>query len=285
MSKVSIRTFTYNRAAWLQETINSVLIQQGVEWEMCILDNGSSDDGATQAVLAQYQNDLRFKLFRVEKNHDPCPEIDAAMAGDYVTFLPDDDWLLGRDSLALRVEMLDANPQLGFVFSSVRGHNAEGGDLGTLAMGRVSVFDKPTNAAPFRDLFVQCFLPYPTVMFRRDLLRFGGALHVTRMQCASDWGLWTAMVHSGIDTGYLATPTVSLRQHPGQDSNIRGLKDGQFLQAHLDLWGHYVRQGHKPTDQDKRTMAALLSHIISLETQQRASQASTQLNALFQEKS
>ena len=54
---VTVLTPTYNRAAWLPETIESVLSQDYDNVEYLILDDGSSDD--TAKVVSQYK-EIRY---------------------------------------------------------------------------------------------------------------------------------------------------------------------------------------------------------------------------------
>ena len=57
---------TYNAMPYLKEAIDSVLAQTFTDWELIIVDDGSTDD--TQALLAQYE-DPRIRVFELEENH------------------------------------------------------------------------------------------------------------------------------------------------------------------------------------------------------------------------
>ena len=92
--KVTVCTITYNRPKWLQETIDSVLAQKGVDLEYVICDNGSDADGGTQDVLSKYSSDSRFILLRTEQNNVGLPHLPDYATGDFITNLPDDDLLI-----------------------------------------------------------------------------------------------------------------------------------------------------------------------------------------------
>jgi glycosyltransferase involved in cell wall biosynthesis len=262
--KVSICTYTYNRASWLKETIASVLQQEGVEWEYLILNNGCTDNGATEAVLDEHRNDPRFRIFSVLKNGDPFEALWLKTKNDFITVLPDDDLLLGTDSLYRRAKMLSENENLGFVFSSVKGHDETDKDLGMLGMGNMASHDIPFGAASFERLFLDCFVPYPSGMYRKELAELSMASHVTSLGCSSDWGFWAAIAER-MDQGYLASPTVSLRQHTKQDTHVTGIRQGGFLEAHLKLWEHYAKSGYHPTNSDWSRMLRTAHDLLEMQ--------------------
>ena len=57
MTNVSIILPTYNRASTIGRAIESVLNQTYADFELLIIDDGSTDD--TELVVAQYLNDTR----------------------------------------------------------------------------------------------------------------------------------------------------------------------------------------------------------------------------------
>lgn len=63
---VSIITPTYNCAQYIGETIDSVISQTYIYWEMIIVDDCSSDD--TEEIVSKYQKqDARIKYYRLIK--------------------------------------------------------------------------------------------------------------------------------------------------------------------------------------------------------------------------
>jgi len=256
MKKVSVLIWAYNRPAWVVEAIESVLRQRGVDLEVIVLDNGSGPEVAE--ALDPYRADPRFIMLRNEVNG---PSALATMAtGDYITNLPDDDLLLGDDSLLRRVEMLEAHPACAFVFSSVRGHDADGKDLGVLPMGSIALHDVPSHAAPFDALFLDCFVPYPSGMYRNGFAVCTQQPAVTCCTLAQDWALWLRLSREA-DACYIAEPTVSLRIHAGQHT-ARGNADGGFVRDHLALWKFWVENGHIPTIPDVHLMSSTMEGLL-----------------------
>ena len=90
---VSIITPTYNSAKFIAETIQSVQNQTYQNWEMIIVDDGSSDETVT-LVLKIITNDSRIKLIPLHKNYGSGFARDKALEnanGNYIAFLDSDD--------------------------------------------------------------------------------------------------------------------------------------------------------------------------------------------------
>jgi len=88
---VSVITATYNRADTLQRTIDSVLAQTTDDWELIIVDDGSSD--ATAEVLS-HQDDPRIRIIVLPENQGVCAAKNVGLdsiRGDWFTFLDSDD--------------------------------------------------------------------------------------------------------------------------------------------------------------------------------------------------
>lgn len=115
---VSVIIPTYNRATLLPRAIDSVIAQTYTDWELIIIDDGSTDD--TTAVLESYANKLGDRL-RVlnQTNTGPCSARNRginASRGRLLCFLDSDDEFL-PNKLARQLELFDLRPELGFVYS------------------------------------------------------------------------------------------------------------------------------------------------------------------------
>lgn len=109
-TKFSIVIPTYNRGYCITETINSVLAQTWPQFEILIVDDGSTDD--TESVVAKIK-DARLKYFK-KKNGERAQArnfgIDRS-TGDYITFLDSDD-LLKRDHLEVALNFALNHPAI-----------------------------------------------------------------------------------------------------------------------------------------------------------------------------
>ena len=89
--KFTIITPTYNREVLLQRTVKSVLAQTFRDWELLIIDDGSTDN--TETVVQQFLIDGRVKYYK-KKNTGGADSrnIGASYSvGEYITFLDSDD--------------------------------------------------------------------------------------------------------------------------------------------------------------------------------------------------
>lgn len=94
--KISIILPTYNRPIFLPRMLDSILAQQFSDFELLLIDNGSTDEGATGRVCRAYaEKDSRIRLFSVQQNHGPAAARNlgiAHAAADYLIHLDDDDY-------------------------------------------------------------------------------------------------------------------------------------------------------------------------------------------------
>ncbi len=105
--KVSVIIPTYNRAWILKEAIDSVLAQDFKDFELIVVDDGSSDD--TEQILDAYKRDL---VVIRQPNRGVSGARNrgiAAAGGQLIAFLDSDDlWLPGK--LSTQVAFFDSNP-------------------------------------------------------------------------------------------------------------------------------------------------------------------------------
>ena len=93
MPTVSIIIPTYNRQSLVQETIDSVLRQSLSDWELIVIDDGSTDE--TGAVLTErYGTSIRY-VYQQNQGESAARNYGISLAqGKYVAFLDSDDlWL------------------------------------------------------------------------------------------------------------------------------------------------------------------------------------------------
>lgn len=92
--KVSIITPVYNSSAFIADTIRSVLHQTYDEWELILVDDGSTDDSVS--VIQSFRDD-RIRLIRLSQNSGPAIARNIAIeasTGRFIAFLDSDDvWL------------------------------------------------------------------------------------------------------------------------------------------------------------------------------------------------
>src|SRR5688572_19135515 len=115
MAKVTVCIPTYNRSQRLRPTVESVLGQTFSDWELVIIDDGSSDD--TWEVACEFDSDPRVRCVRQQNcGHSEARNHGLRLArGEYLAYLDHDDrWKPNK--LQRQVEYLDAHPDAGLVY-------------------------------------------------------------------------------------------------------------------------------------------------------------------------
>jgi glycosyltransferase involved in cell wall biosynthesis len=121
MNKVSVVLPTYNCAEYVGATVESVLNQTYKNYELIIVNDGSTDD--TNQVLAHYiDNNSTIRYFKQEnKGHAAARNAGISTAtGDFIAFIDSDDkWL--PDKLDAQVRAFEEDPEVGFVHCNLYG--------------------------------------------------------------------------------------------------------------------------------------------------------------------
>src|SRR5690554_6463831 len=106
-SLISILMPVFNAEKWLSETIESVLAQVYSNWELIIVDDGSSD--SSFAVAQSFaKKDSRIKVYKQE-NKGACAARNTAFElskGEYIQYLDADD-LLSKNKIELQLKALE----------------------------------------------------------------------------------------------------------------------------------------------------------------------------------
>ena len=246
MPKVSVLLPTFNRPAWLLESIESVL-SQDVALELIVLDNGS--DPETAQALSTVTDPRVIKL-RQEVNNaeNPWRLMGKYSTGEYIVFFTDDDRML-PGGLAAKRAVLDEHHEAGMVFSPVRSINTRGEDLGPSQIGRLG------HDCALNEMIVACPVPMPAAMFRREYL----GLISDDFNLFLDWALWLEITSRSV-CKYLDQDTVQLRLHAGSDTETHGVRGGAFAEWYPKVWKHWLARGVKPNRDGLSDMLILYLH-------------------------
>jgi glycosyltransferase involved in cell wall biosynthesis len=114
MPKISVIIPAYNAARYICETVDSVLSQTYKNFEVIIIDDGSTDN--TQKLLNQYRDKIKY-IYQNNKGVAGARNKGIQQAhGKYLAFLDNDDvWL--PDKLTKQITISEQNPQVGFIFT------------------------------------------------------------------------------------------------------------------------------------------------------------------------
>ncbi|WP_369726005.1 glycosyltransferase family 2 protein [Bradyrhizobium sp. LLZ17] len=118
--KVSCIIIVYNGEEFLGEAVESVLAQSFADWELLIVDDGSTDSsrGIAQRFAQAFPGNIRSLCHADGRNHGMSSTRNLGLSharGDYVAFLDADDvWLPNK--LMAQVAVLDAQPDVGATY-------------------------------------------------------------------------------------------------------------------------------------------------------------------------
>lgn len=177
--KVSIITPCYNSAAYISRAIASVQAQSLSDWEMIVVDDGSSDESAT-IVEQIIQVDSRVKLLRKENGGSASARkmgLQYAM-GEFIQFLDADD-TISSDKLERQVSFMEQN-KLDVSYTDWR-LVSEDGTISHLRGGRMTFL----RVALFWGVFGT--LPIHAFMYRNSFLRKSHIQIDTSVRQREDW--------------------------------------------------------------------------------------------------
>lgn len=218
--QVSIAMCTYNAAKFVDEQLESFLVQKQLPDELVVQDDGSSD-GTTQRVeLFSHRAPFPVRLEVNERRLGPTGNFERAMGrtkGQIILLSDADDWW-HPDRIAAVVRTFVAKPELGCVLSDAALVDDQGRSKGetlweTLAFSPMSQYR--FEHGDFEDALL------------RRTIGFGGtmALHRRTLDVAlpipRPWGHdnWSLNIATALfDVAILPRPLMSYRQHSSQYS-------------------------------------------------------------------
>ncbi len=189
--KVSVLVPAYNAEAFVAETVESVRAQTHQDWELLVVDDGSTD--RTVAVLESLAAvDPRIRVLR-QANAGTQAARNLALAratGEWIALLDHDDvWLPHK--LERQLELARQQPPADLVFSNYAHWNGRA-DL-------QPAFEDPRRL-PEGDVLERlsrhCLFGALTVIVRRSALVEAGGFDVRFLRCG-DWDLWLRLAEHG----------------------------------------------------------------------------------------
>ena len=183
MTTVSVIIPLYNARDVIGKTIESVLAQTWRDYELIIIDDGSTDESSK--VIEHFGSRIRY--IRQENSGVAAARNRgiAESAGVYVALLDHDD-LWHPMKLEKQVHLLEDRPEVGMVVTDVAHVDLDGRPMGIVGGGY-------NPSEEFARLFVQGYVPTPSAaMIRRSVLeRVGGFDESFRSAGLDDHELWT----------------------------------------------------------------------------------------------
>ncbi len=216
MSKVSVVIPSYNAMKYLPETVESVLQQTFADFELLIIDDGSSDK--TVDWVSQL-DDSRIRLIS-QPNQGAASARNTGIKyskGKYIAFLDADD-LWRTTKLEKQVRYLEDNPAVGLVHTWTAFIQSDGIPTGRLMTthGKGNVWEQMVVYN-----LVRCG---STAMVRRCCFEDVGYFDQT-LKYAEDWDMWIR-ISANYSFETIHEPLVLYREHANNKSkNYEGQLD------------------------------------------------------------
>ncbi|WP_312352087.1 glycosyltransferase family 2 protein [Sphingobacterium multivorum] len=185
--KISVLMPVYNGEKFLQETLDSLWNQTFTDFELVIVDDGSTDRTAD---IIQSQQDDRIKYYRNEYNLKIVATLNHGLKlcrGKYIARMDADDICM-PERLQRQWEYMEANPQIVLCGTSIikfsesyTFEDRRGGD--NLITRAKLVFDTAIN--------------HPSAIFRNDIVQQNHLTYPSEYPHAEDYAFWYELTKYG----------------------------------------------------------------------------------------
>jgi len=221
MTLVSIVTPSYNQAAYLEQTIRSVLEQDYAKVEYLAID-GASTDGSLE-IIKKYIDRLAYWVS--EKDSGQAEAINKGLAlakGEILGWLNSDDYYL-PGTISAAVKCFEENPDVVMVYGDMLAVDGSGQTINILKYKQLSL----------EDLLCFQIIGQPSVFFRRAAFEKTGGLE-TGFHFMLDHHLWIQLAQQG---RILHVPQVwsAARYHPEAKNRLRAAEFGSEA-FHVLAW-------------------------------------------------
>ena len=151
MPKINVIIPVYNYGKYLRQAIQSVLSQQFDDYEIIVINDGSTDN--TAEVLREFESHPKIRLITHKKNQGlvrSCHEAIEASTGEYIVRLDADDYF-DENALLVLSNVLDNNLEVGLAYPDYFLISEEGKVLDHVRLPKVGeevkLLDLPANGA------------------------------------------------------------------------------------------------------------------------------------------
>jgi len=198
--KITVYITCYNYAKYVEKAIQSVLSQTIQDFELLIIDDGSTDE--SREIIQKFENEEQVKIiFQQNKGLNATNNVAINHArGQYIIRLDADDYFQ-PEALGVMSSILDSDDELGLVFPDYYYVDIEGNRTGTHRRhffdDEVTLYDQPAHGA--------------CTMVRLDYLRKLGGYDES-FTCQDGFDLWIKFISFHKVTN-ISRPLFSYRQH------------------------------------------------------------------------
>ena len=219
--KVSVVIPCYNQGRWLWEAIESVLAQDMGDFEIIVINDGSTDPG-TNKIVEEIDHPKITTVTTVNQGLSTARnEAIARARGKYILPLDADDRIhpsyLGKAS-----KLLDENPQLGIIYCRAEFFGEEQG-----------VWDLEPYRFP--DILISPQI-FASSMYRRSDWEAVGGYSTDMIHGWEDYDFWLSLIEKGVGVHRIDEVLFAYRKTAG---GMAGLDRNQMLYSFKKLYQHH----------------------------------------------
>jgi len=216
----------YNVGRYIRATVESVIRQCEVNYELILVDDGSTDE--SMAIAQECECSPMRVISQVNGGPSSARNqgLNAARA-DFVLFLDGDDLLLAG-ALARLLRILALNPQCVAVYGEVEKIDENGKRIGAAAL---PLFNERPSGDVLERLVCRNFITTPGVLCarRESLLAAGGFRE--DLSVAEDWEFWCRLALVGPFQYLGPDPVLAYRVRPRSAMRTHGLEPVNALRS------------------------------------------------------
>lgn len=236
---VSIVMVNYNQEKYLKAAVDSVLSQTYQNWELIVVDDGSTD--RSKEILNSYE-DERIHPYFLEQNRHICYATNygyARVQGEYLARLDSDD-VWREEKLEKQVAFLEAHPEEQVVFTKLDIIDEDGKIINDKMSDLYGLYNsRQKNRRDWVRFFfyVGNSLIQSGMLMRTSLMRETGDFNLAYMQ-AHDFDYFVRLVKK---TGFafIEEPLTGYRRTESQNSAYHPEKDRRFFNEHMSIRRHF----------------------------------------------
>ena len=235
---VSIVMVNYNQEKFLKKAIDSVLIQTYKNWELIIVDDGSTDRSVD--IIKEYEDD-RIKPIFLQENSHTCIATNtgfAAVNGKYIARLDSDD-IWEKEKLEKQMDFLQQNPDAKVCFTQIELIDENGENINDREPELLSLYNSRQKS---REEWIKFFFfvgnsLLPTLVFEKKLLDIVGGFKLNYCQTHDFEFLIRLIKHT--DFYFVEEELVKYRRTSAQNSASTVKKNTRFFNEYMDIRYHF----------------------------------------------
>lgn len=230
LPKVSIIIPAYNASNYLVSAIDSAVAQTYSNIEIIVINDGSTDGGATESIARSYGNKIRYFF---KHNGGVASALNLGiekMTGEYFSWLSHDD-VYYPNKIQTQIDYLtmhNINEDV-VLFANWDMIDANSNKVGSVVSDHQLLVQKPFYSL-LRSRIHGCTLLIPRALFFK-IDKFNEKLRTTQ-----DYDLWFKMMLNGVKFVHLPQTLIKSRQHAEQDTH----KNPQTLIEANGLWSKFA---------------------------------------------